>query len=293
MKENEKSLVRILISLGFTTLAAILGYVLWVHYMDSPWTRDGRVRADVVDIAPDVAGLVEIVAVHDNQLVHKGDVLLVIDQEHYRNALVEAQSLVDERKAELKQKINEAQRRAKVDDRVVSKEAKEDAILNAESAKARYLESIAALDQAKLNLERTTIRSPADGWVSNLLVRPGDFAHVGAPVLAVIDQHSFWVYGYFEENKVDLMKVGDPVQIKLLGSGKTLLGHVDSFAHGIADRDNPIDQHLLANVNPSFNWVRLAQRIPVRIKLDNLPSNIVLVAGMTCSVIVKRPLNEQ
>jgi len=287
MKDLTKRILRISITLLLLVAAVALGHALWVRYMDSPWTRDGRVRADVVNIAPDVAGLVTEVAVHDNQFVHRGDVLFTIDQEHYRHALAEAQSLVDQRRAMLDMKRGQASRRAALDDQVVSRENREDTDLTAIGAKAEYQAAQAQRDHARLNLERTTVRSPVDGWVSNLLVRPGDFAQAGASKLAVIDQHSFWVYGYFEEHKLALMKEGDPAEIRLLGTDRILHGHVESFARGITDRDNPTDVRLLANVNPSFNWVRLAQRVPVHIALDDVPKDLTLVAGMTCSVIVK------
>lgn len=286
MKLMAKQLLRIGITLLILGVAAVLGYMLWVRYMDTPWTRDGRVRADVVNIAPDVSGLVAEVTVHDNQFVHRGDVLFKIDPEHYRFALQHAEAQVQQTKAILSMKKGQASRRATVDDQVISRESREDSDMIAASAKAEYEAAVSQRDQAKLNLERTVIRSPVDGWVSNLLIRPGDFAQIGAAKLALIDQHSFWVYGYFEENKLALMRIGDTAEIRLLGSKKPLKGHVESIARGITDRDNPTDVRLLANVNPSFNWVRLAQRIPVRIKLDEIPEDLVLVAGMTCSVII-------
>jgi len=286
MKKLIKQFIRISITLLLLVLAIFLGYKLWVRYMESPWTRDGRVRADVVNIAADVSGLVTEVDVKDNQYVHVGDVLFKIDPEHYRFALQHAEAQVEQSKALLAMKRGQASRRAAVDDQVISRENREDTDMIAASAKAEYDAALAERDLAKLNLERTVIRSPVDGWVSNLLVRPGDFAQTGTPKLALIDQHSFWVYGYFEENKLSLIQVGDPAEIHLLGRSKLLKGHVESIARGITDRDNPTDVRLLANVNPSFNWVRLAQRIPVRIKLNDVPANLILVAGMTCSVIV-------
>jgi p-hydroxybenzoic acid efflux pump subunit AaeA len=183
-------------------------------------------------------------------------------------------------------KRGQAKRRAEIDDQVISQENREDSSLLAVSANAQYEAALAEFELAKLNLSRTIVRSPVDGWVSNLLVRPGDFAQIGAPKLAVIDQHSFWVYGYFEEHKLAFMHLGDPAEIRLIGSDLILKGHVESFARGITDRDNPTDVRLLANVNPSFNWVRLSQRVPVRITLDEVPKNMILVAGMTCTVIV-------
>jgi len=287
MKDIIKKLLRFSITLVLVAAAIYLSHALWVRYMDSPWTRDGRVRADVVNIAPDVAGLVTVVAVRDNQFVHRGDVLFQIDTEHYNTALAQAKAQVEQRKVILEMKRGQAMRRAALDDQVISRENREDSDLIASSAKAEYEAALAQLDQAKLNLTRTIVRAPVDGWVSNLLVRPGDFAQVGAPKLAVIDQHSFWVYGYFEEHKLALIHVGDKAEVRLLGTDQVLQGHVESIARGITDRDNPTDVRLLANVNPSFNWVRLAQRVPVRIALDNVPKDLALVAGMTCSVIVE------
>ena len=284
---KERSKLRIFIPLVLVTLAFFLGYLLWTHYQDTPWTRDGRVRADVVNIAPDVAGIVTQVAVQDNQLVHRGDLLFRIDDDHYRHALEQARGQLAQRKLMLQIKQDQAARRAAADDQVVSRENREDAKLMAASAKAEYDIAQAEFEQAKLDLERTVIRAPADGWVTNLLVRPGDFAQKGAAKLALIDQHSFWIYGYFEEQKLAMMHVGDPAEIRLLSSNRLLKGKVESIAHGITDRDNPTDTRLLANVNPSFNWVRLAQRVPVRIRLDKVPDDVTLVAGMTCSVVVK------
>lgn len=287
MKELQKRLLSIAITLTLVVLAIMLGRMLWVRYMDTPWTRDGRVRADVVNIAPDVAGLVTEVAVRDNQFVHRGDLLFRVDDVHYLHVLAQAQAVVDERRLMLQMKRGQAARRIALDDQVISRENREDTDLLAASAKAEYAAAQAQLDQAKLNVERTVVRSPVDGWVSNLLIRPGDFTQIGIAKLALIDQHSFWVYGYFEEHKLPLIHVGDPAEIRLLGNNHLLKGHVESIARGITDRDNPTDVTLLANVNPSFNWVRLAQRVPVRIRLGAIPKDMVLVAGMTCSVIVK------
>ncbi len=286
MKISVKRLIRVAITLLLLGAALVLGNRLWVRYMDLPWTRDGRVRADVVAIAPDVSGLVTTVSVQDNQLVHQGDVLFRIDESHYRQALQLAEAQVEQRRVQWEMKRDQAARRAPLDDQVVSRENRSDAVLLAASAQADYQAALVQRDQARLNLERTVVRAPSDGWVSNLLIRPGDFARIGEARLALVDQHSFWVYGYFEEHKLALIHVGDPAEMRLLGSQQVLRGHVDSIAHGITDRDNPVESRLLANVNPSFNWVRLAQRIPVRIRLDALPSGYLLVAGMTCTVVI-------
>ena len=288
MKNVIQQYSKYLITLFFVICAAFLTRALWVHYMDAPWTRDGRVRADIVNIAPDVNGLVTHVHVKDNQHVKRGELLFEIDSEHYHNTVLEAEAIAAERKTDLLLKQSQASRRQLVDNKVVSGEEKENAQLALHIAQSRYQAAVAELQQAQLNLERTQVRSPVDGWITNLLLRPGDFAHIGNPAMAVIDEHSFWVYGYFEENKVHRIALGDSALITLLGSNQQLTGQVDSIAHGIDDRDNPTGSRLLANVNPSFNWVRLAQRIPVRIHLDPPPNNIHLVAGMTCTVTIRK-----
>ncbi|WP_322106417.1 HlyD family secretion protein [Paraburkholderia sp. J41] len=267
-------------------VAILIGRVLWVHYMDEPWTRDGRVRADVVNIAPDVSGAVVDLPVRDNQLVRKGDLLMQIDPSHYQIAVEQAQAAVAARKAELTMRLDDAKRRADMDSEVVSQESRENASHTANSAQAQYQQALAALDAAKLNLERTRVISPVDGYVTNLQVFKGDYATAGQPKLAVVDSHSFWVYGYFEETRLPHVKIGNKADIKLM-SGGTLEGHVESISRGIYDRDNPQSKELLADVNPTFNWVRLAQRVPVRIHIDRIPDDMILSAGTTCTVVVK------
>ena len=266
-------------------IAILIGRALWVHYMDEPWTRDGRVRAEVVNIAPDVSGAVVELPVRDNQLVHKGDLLMQIDPSHYQIAVEQAQAAVAARKAELQMRRDDAQRRADMDSLVVSKENRENATHTASAAEAQYQQAIAALDAAKLNLERTRVVAPVDGYVTNLNVYRGDYAIAGSAKLAVVDSNSFWVYGYFEETKLPHVRVGDKADIRLM-SGGTLKGHVESISRGIYDRDNPQSRELLADVNPTFNWVRLAQRVPVRVKIDSVPDGVLLSAGTTCTVVV-------
>jgi RND family efflux transporter MFP subunit len=266
-------------------VAMLIGRALWVHYMDEPWTRDGRVRANIINVAPDVSGAVVSLQVADNQFVKKGDVLMQVDPAHYRIAVEQAQAAVAARKAELQMRRDEASRRADMDSLVVSKESRVNAAQTASSAEAQYQQALAALDAAKLNLARTTVVSPVDGYVTNLNVFRGDYATAGTPKLAIVDSHSFWVYGYFEETKLPHVKVGNQAEIRLM-SGGVLKGHVESISRGIYDRDNPQSRELLADVNPTFNWVRLAQRVPVRIQIDQVPDGILLSAGTTCTVVV-------
>ncbi|MEZ2349252.1 efflux RND transporter periplasmic adaptor subunit [Caballeronia sp. RCC_10] len=280
-----RKIIGFVMTIAIFAAALLIGRVLWVHYMDEPWTRDGRVRAEVVNIAPDVSGAVVQLPVRDNQYVKKGDLLMEIDPSHYHIAVEQAEANVAARAAELRMRRADAARRADMDSLVVSREARENASQTASTAAAQLQQAQAALDAAKLNLARTKVYSPVDGYVTNLNVYRGDYATVGAAKLAIVDSHSFWVYGYFEETKLPRVRVGDRAQIRLMSGGE-LKGHVESISRGIYDRDNPQSRELLADVNPTFNWVRLAQRVPVRLKIDEVPNGMLLAAGTTCTVVI-------
>jgi RND family efflux transporter MFP subunit len=282
-----KILIRFVCTIIIFATAVLLSRALWNRYMNSPWTRDGKVRADVINVAADVSGIVVRVAVHDNQLVRKGDLLFSVDHERYRLLLAQANARLAASKAEMTMRNHESERRAPLSGIVVSAENREQVGSQADSAAAIYQDAEVAVETAQLNLKRTEVRAPVDGYIANLSVHPGDFATVGEAKLALIDKNSFWVYGYFEETKLSLLHQGDPVEITLMGNTLALKGHIESFSRGITDHDNPTGHELLSDVNPIFNWVRLAQRIPVRIKMDPIPDNVHLAAGMTCTVIVK------
>lgn len=276
-----------LIATLLVLLAAVaIGRQLWVSYMTTPWTRDGRVRADIINVAADVPGYVVDVPVKDNQLVKKGDVLLRIDPEHYEVAVRQAEALVASRKATWEMRKVNASRRADMDNLVISRENRDDASNIANSALADYQQAQAALAAAQLDLKRTTILATVDGYVTNLNVHRGDYARTGEAKMAVVDRDSFWVYGFFEETKLPHVKVGAEAELQMM-SGEVLKGHVESISRGIYDRDNPESRELIADVNPTFNWVRLAQRVPVRIHIDEVPEGYLLAAGTTCTVVVK------
>ncbi|MDB5776014.1 MAG: hlyD secretion family protein [Herbaspirillum sp.] len=267
MKTLFTGIVRFLITALLLLAALWIGKTAWDRYMQSPWTRDGRIKADVVNVSADVSGNVIDVAVRDNQLVHKGDVLFTIDRARYAEALAQAEAVLSARKSEQAHRGKEA-----------------DAVTAAE---AQYQAALAARNIAKIDLERTVVRAPATGYVTNLDVFAGSFAAAGAPTLAIISSDTFYAVGYFEENKLSMMKQNDPVEITVLGDDKVMRGHIESMAHGITDRDANSGRELLADVNPTFNWVRLAQRVPVRIHIDQMPAGRVLIAGTTCTIVVK------
>ncbi|MEY2168694.1 MULTISPECIES: HlyD family efflux transporter periplasmic adaptor subunit [unclassified Rhodanobacter] len=329
---NKTSLLRFLFTAVVVLAATVLGHALWKHYLYSPWTRDGRVRADVVQIAPDVAGLVATVPVHDNQFVHKGELLMTIDRDRYILALQQAEAnlaaaeasaraagagaaaaaaAISGSKTEYEMFEAQAQRRLQMPEQsVISVEDRQNAVAAANNARAGLQQAQAshnqasagaqqalaavqqaqvAVDLARLNLQRTEVRAPADGYVTNLDVRVGDYAAAGAARMALIDSHSYYIYGYFEETKLPQLRVGDPVDIRLMAGGVHLKGTITGIARGITDSDNPTGANLLADVNPTFNWVRLAQRVPVRIAIDTaaLPKGMVLAAGMTATIEVQ------
>lgn len=266
-------------------IAIFIAHRLWVHYKVEPWTRDGRVQANVVQVAPDVPGLVTQVLVHDNQVVKAGDVLFVIDQARYQLAVTQAKATLTSTQTQLAQAVREVQRNGALKD-LVSAEQSEQSVAKRDQLQAAVAQAQAAVDSATLNLERTTIKATVNGRVTNLELRLGDYASAGKPLLALIDLQSIYVIGYFEETKIDQIHAGDQANVRLMGDRQILQGHVESIAGGITDRELGASPNLLANVNPTFNWVRLAQRIPVRIHLDKVPADTQLIMGRTATVEV-------
>lgn len=288
MNNRLKKFLKFTITFFVVILAISLGLKLWHEYMNSPWTRDGRVRADTIMISPDVSGLVVDVFVKDNQFVKKGDILFQIDKKRFIDEVDRAKAFLDIQKAEYFLKKSQYDRRFTVSNDVVSKEEHEIAKYQLEIAKANYDKAEVELETANLNLERSSVIASEDGFVSNLVLKGGDFVNRGENTLALISSNSFWIYGYFEEYKIPLIKEGNIAHIRPLGTDFVLKGHVDSISLGITDRDNEIGKRLLANVNPSFTWVRLAQRIPVRIVIDEIPEGFTLRAGITCTIRIEK-----
>lgn len=273
-----------------TVLAVIVALLvlrqLWVHYMDEPWTRDAHIGADVVQVAPDVSGLVEAVDVGDNQAVKKGALLFVVDRARYRIALELARASLAERQASVAQLRREIARDRSLQDLVAGEDA-EVRRAKLQAAQAAQATAQAAVDLAELNLARTEVRAPADGQINDRTVRVGDYVTAGKPVLALLDTTSFRVDGYFEETRLRGVAPGQPVDIRLMGEDVALHGHVESIAAGIEDRYRTDGSSLLPNVTPAFDWVRLAQRIPVRIRIDDeVPAGVRLISGRTATVTV-------
>ena len=288
-----KRIARLIPSLAILALACAGAYELWTIYMYSPWTRDAKVRADVVTIVPEVAGYVTELHVRDDQFVHKGDVLLEIDPADYRIALDRAQATTQQAEAALDYARQDERRKAILAPvGTISQDVYQKTTSTLHQSEAAIAEDEAAVAKAKLDLSRTVIRAPVNGFVTNLTLDVGQYASVGVKTMALIDSDSYRIEGYFEETKIPLIKPGQPVEIRLLSGAPALRGHVESISRGITDRDNPDGPELLANANPTFEWVRLAQRIPVRIHIDEVPDGVLVSSGMTCTVCIATPPRE-
>ncbi|MBS0283422.1 MAG: HlyD family secretion protein [Proteobacteria bacterium] len=276
---------RIAATLVLVAIAVLVAVWLWRRYEVDPWTRDGRVRADVVRVTPDVGGLITEVKVRDNQQVNPGDLLFVVDRPRYALALEQANAAIQSARATLGQARREAKRDLALGN-LVAAEAHEQNVARVATAQAALAQAEAQADAARLNLSRTSIKASVAGTVTNLDLHPGDFVAAGQQAMALVDRDSLRVEAYFEETKLGSIRIGDKAHIRLMGDGRVVEGHVESIAAGISDSELTNTGNLLPNVNPTFNWVRLAQRIPVRIKLDKVPADLRLVSGRTATVTI-------
>lgn len=280
------AVVPVLVTLAVAVAAIPFARKTWDLYMATPWTRDGAVRAYVVTLAPEVAGRIVELPIADNMLVRKDQLLMVIDPTDYAIAVKLAEAAVEQERANADNLQIEAQRRQRLSRLATSVEEQQTYASKAIGAQAAYRQTAANLEQARVNLKRTHIYSPVNGYITNLLARTGDYASVGRNVLSIVDVDSFWVDAYFEETSLRAIQEGAPVRVKLMGYDEEIQGHVGSVARGIDVANARQGQGGLASVNPIFTWVRLAQRVPVRVEIDHVPAGIRLVQGMTATVEV-------
>ena len=289
LKTRRRSMLKVLryVATGVLVVAALVAARHgWQVYMTSPWTRNGTVRVQVANVAPQISGQIVEVQTSDNRHVYKGDILYVIEKFDFVVALDNAKATILNREADLAVKTAQNARRAALTTLSTSIEEKQVFEGNAKMAEAALASAKAALVQAEINLQRTEVRSPVDGYVTNLLMRVGDFARAGTANISVIDEQSYWIDAYFEETKLANIHVGDPVEAMLLGFQAPISGRIESITGGISAANAASSTQGLPNVDPIFTWVRLAQRIPVRIRIEQVPPGVSLVAGMTCSVSV-------
>lgn len=288
MSERSISAQRLLragLTLVVVVAAGFLVSALWRAYVVAPWTRDGRVSAQIVRIAPEVSGIVAEVSVADDQYVKRGEVLYRIDNASFALALAQAEAQLAAAEVSLRQKTEEARRRRGMESLVPAEDIQR-ANQAVATAQAELRGARVTVERAKLDLARTELRAPTDGYVTRLRLNKGDYALAGQPNLALIDAHSFWITGYFEETKLRGIQPGAVARIRLMGFDEVLSGRVASIGRGITDSNQQADAQGLPSVEPSFSWVRLAQRIPVRVEFEHVPDEVVLAAGMTGSIEV-------
>ncbi|MDQ0020452.1 MULTISPECIES: p-hydroxybenzoic acid efflux pump subunit AaeA [Pantoea] len=292
MKALIRKIARYAITILLVIIAVVIIFRAWVFYTESPWTRDARFAADVVAISPDVTGLITEVPVHDNQLVKKGDTLFVVDRPRYQKALDQAQADVEYYQALVSEKRREAGRRNKLGTSAMSREAIEQSNNDLQTSEHQLAKSVATRDLAKIDLERTTVKAPSDGWVTNLNVYQGEFITRGSVAVALVQQHSFYVLAYLEETKLHGVEKGFRAEVTPLGSNIVLRGTVDSVAAGVTNSSSSVDSKGMATVDSNLEWVRLAQRVPVRIRLDQQPGNR-FPAGTTATVVITGQADRQ
>lgn len=281
--------IRVSLTLVVVISAGFLCFDMAQYYLYSPWTRDATVTAYTVTVAPDVSGYVTDVRVRNNQFVKTGDTLFVIDQERYRLALADAEATAEAQKAQYLLLKDQLARRVRLTPQLsIAAETLDNTRHQVDQALANHKQAIASQDIAALNLRRTEVRSAVNGYVTNLNLKNGDYATQGKAVLAVIDSDSYRVDAYFEETKIPEIETGSEAEIHLMDGSPALKGRVEGIARGITDPDNSDGPSLLSNVNPNFTWVRLAQRIPVRIHLTYVPPGVLISAGMTCTAIIRQ-----
>lgn len=276
-----------LATLAIALFAILIVLLTWQHYVTGPWTRNGTVRVQVASVAPQISGYIEDVRVVDNQFVHRGDVLYTIESFDFEVAQLTGVATVQQRAADLQVKQLQSERRQRLSNLATTPEQQQIFAGNAVQAKAALDAAQQQLAQAEINLKRTKVRSPVNGYVTNLLMRVGDFAHVGTSNVSIIDTDSFWIDGYFEETKMAGICVGDRAEAKLMGYSQPIIGHVGTVTRGISTSNAASGTQGLPNVDPVYTWVRLAQRVPVRVFIDTVPAGVPLVSGMTATVTVR------
>jgi multidrug resistance efflux pump len=271
--------------------AALAAWKYW-DYITNPWTRDGQVRAQVIQVTPRVSGPIVNLPIQDNQLVKAGDLLFEIDPRTFQSAVNQAEAELKQAQANLDEAKDDAKRAEDIRKRdrgAVSAAEYTRRELVLRGAEAKVLQAEAALEDAQLNLEFTRVKASVDGYVTNLNLRLGSQAVANQPALALIDADSFWVHGFFRENYIEGIGAGDRAIVTLMSyPDRPLEGRVDSLGWGIAQQDGSTGENLLPSISPTFQWIRLAQRVPVRVHLDEVPNDIKLRVGTTASVLVMK-----
>ncbi len=283
MKPLLSLLGRYALTLCLVTFAGFIGLHVWKRYEQTPWTRDGRVRADIVRVSTDVGGLVTQVLVRDNESVQLGQLLIVLDRPRIIATVERADAAIAEAQAQLEQARREARRDAALG-KLVATEAREQNVARVRTSEAALKRALADRGLAAIDMQRTEIRATVNGVVTNLGIHPGDYLAAGRQAMALVDTASLRIEGYFEETKLHQVAIGDRATVRLMGEDAEITGHVESIAAAIADDQRGEADNLLPKIAATYSWVRLAQRIPVRIRIDRAPAGSRLIAGRTATI---------
>ena len=283
------------LSLGTINIAVIAAVAWYAYhtfedYIKNPWTRDGQVRGQVIQVAPRVSGPVINVAVIDNQYVSEGDLLFEIDPQPFEIAVAQAEANL--KRARINAKSLKIEWDRLLD--IYKKDAGAVSQKDLNRRETNYLSSLAQIDVAEetlrnahLNVGYTRVSAAVDGYVSNINFQVGTQAVANTPILALVDVNSFWVFGYFRESQIGRFKIGDRARVTLMAyPDLPLEGIVESLGWGIAPSDGNPGAYLLPSIQPVFQWIRLAQRVPVRVRLEKVPEAVELRFGLTASVMV-------
>lgn len=280
--------LRVLLTLAVLAVAACAVWYLWVYYEVDPRTRNGHVKADIVPVSTDVSGLVTKVFVEHDQRVNKGDLLFQVDTQRFEIAVEHARANLESAQASLiyARQVNERNHALKS---VVATQSVQQSESDEREARARLAQAEAALKSAALDLERSSVRAPVNGIISYADLRPGAYVQAGKGMLALADMDSLRVEGYFQETRLSRIHIGDRAEVRLMGEDHSRYGTVISITAAVNDSDTTIGSNLLPSITPNFDWVRLAQRVPVRIRLDSQYVSDDLVSGRSATVVVLGP----
>ena len=280
--------------IGLTSIVVLIavGVVLYKYwdYAINPWTRNGQVRAQVIQINPRVTGPIVNLPIRDNEFVRAGNLLFEIDPRTFEAAIKQAEADLSEARVQVDEAKDKADRAVRIRKQEPGAMSEQEVIKKQNklrAAQATALSKQATVEDAQLDLEFTQVRAPVDGYVTNLDLRLGDQAVANQPALALVDINSYWIHGFFRENYIADIRAGNRAIVTLMTYPDTPLeGRVDSIGWGVYQDDGSSAPDLLPSISPTFEWIRLAQRIPVRVHLTNVPEEVKLRVGTTASVLV-------
>lgn len=284
------SLKRYLITVIAIFVLIFTAYQLWNFYVLGGWTRDGRVRANVIQVSAQVSGKLSALPIQDNQLVEKGDLLFTIDPIDYEINLKNAKAQLGQLKIRQEQALHQYKRRTELGDiAAISLEHLEEAKYNLDLLNDQVEQAEINVERAELDFSRTNIYAEESGYITNMQLREGDFIPAGTPLFALVDKNSFHVVGYFEETKLPHVEVGRRVELLPYNGGQKMYGCITGFGRAIFDQSAETGELLLQAVKPNYPWVTLAQRIPVRVEFEHSQEEIDshnLIAGTTVTVVI-------